>query len=74
MLARKGREQCAALFILIAQRLRAHELRARQPRAEGRAQLAERRVGHARHRRERELRVDLHCTDAHGRSLLLHVS
>ena len=65
MLARKGREQCAALFILIAQRLGADQLRTGVARPQLTADLPERHVRHPRHRRQGKPGGHLHISNPH---------
>ena len=65
-------QQTAALFILIAQRLGADQLRAAHTGAQLAAYLAEGHVGDAGHRRQIQLGVDLYVSDVHERLLCVY--
>lgn len=58
-------EQLLRFFIVIDQRLGAHHFRAGEGGALRAAQRAKRRIGHARHGRERERAADLDVSDLH---------
>ena len=65
VLVRRRPEQLLRFFIVIDQRLGAHHFRAGEGGALRAAQRAKRRIGHARHGRERERAADLDVSDLH---------